>query len=333
MRVYKPDVEKEWMAVHIYYSEPWENFLTESLSPLIMSDEFQNSIDQFFFIRYWEKGPHIRLRLKADKDAFGKFLKPLLSGHINSYLRKYPSHRNDYNAHDMAGWYDNNSIQYLPYEPETVRYGGSSLLPIAEKQFQASSSVVLGILRDNYKDWDYSSILGAGIQLHLSFAYAAGMNESEAQLFFNQVFQNWFPRAYHVYDKNITKEELDKRKEYTLNAFKSNLAAQKNVLIPYVETIWHALKKNEDFEQDFLNDWVISNQQITKEMIGEVDSESFSYPNLFELYKTLKISEQNKRLWSVYDSFIHMTNNRLGIKNQDEGYLAYLMSESFKVIQ
>ncbi|MBL3657009.1 lantibiotic dehydratase C-terminal domain-containing protein [Fulvivirga sediminis] len=330
MRVPELNEEKSWMAAHIYYSEPWENLLIKGLFPLIMSEDFRKSMDQFFFIRFWERGPHIRLRVKGEEKVLEDTLKPLVSAHFNSYFTSYSSKRNGFNEQDISGWYDNNSIQYLSYDPEIVRYGGASLLPLAEKQFQASSFAVLSLLRDNSEEWDYSSALGAGIQLHLSFAFAAGMNEREVLLFFNQVFQNWFPRAYQVYAENITKRELNERKHHTLKVFKSNLDAQKEVLIPHVKTVWQALRRGEGFENDILNDWIISNQKITKEMTNEVNSDRFSFPSLFKVYKTLETSEQNQRLWSVYDSLIHMTNNRLGIRNHDEGYLAYLMYESFK---
>ena len=31
---------------------------------------------------------------------------------------------------------------------------------------------------------------------------------------------------------------------------------------------------------------------------------------------------------AIYSSFVHMTNNRLGLVNWDEGYLAYLIKSS-----
>jgi hypothetical protein len=34
-----------------------------------------------------------------------------------------------------------------------------------------------------------------------------------------------------------------------------------------------------------------------------------------------------QQLWAIYDSYIHMLNNRLGIMNRDEGYLGFLIKE------
>ena len=39
------------------------------------------------------------------------------------------------------------------------------------------------------------------------------------------------------------------------------------------------------------------------------------------------ISPEQQQRWAIYDSYIHMTNNRLGILNRDEGYLGYLIKE------
>ncbi|MGB5931124.1 MAG: lantibiotic dehydratase C-terminal domain-containing protein, partial [Cyclobacteriaceae bacterium] len=36
--------------------------------------------------------------------------------------------------------------------------------------------------------------------------------------------------------------------------------------------------------------------------------------------------------WRIYDSYVHMTNNRLGIQNRDEAYLAYLIKKCLDIM-
>ena len=56
--------DNQYLSFYIFYSEPWKNLLVESVHPLLKKLFDENLINQYFFIRYWEKGPHIRLRLK-----------------------------------------------------------------------------------------------------------------------------------------------------------------------------------------------------------------------------------------------------------------------------
>src|SRR5438874_11952323 len=54
-----------WRSYHLFRAEPWEEFLCTGVRPLV--DELADAglTEGFFFIRYWERGPHIRLRLKT----------------------------------------------------------------------------------------------------------------------------------------------------------------------------------------------------------------------------------------------------------------------------
>ena len=72
------DAQKQWLAAYLYYSGNWEKFLTNSVKPFVEDILDRKLAEQYFFIRYWERGPHIRLRFKGDK--LGKFF-------INKYYQ------------------------------------------------------------------------------------------------------------------------------------------------------------------------------------------------------------------------------------------------------
>ena len=42
-----------------------------------------------------------------------------------------------------------------------------------------------------------------------------------------------------------------------------------------------------------------------------------------------KDTKRKQQLWPVLESYVHMTNNRLGILNKDEPFIAYFIKESF----
>ena len=43
-----------------------------------------------------------------------------------------------------------------------------------------------------------------------------------------------------------------------------------------------------------------------------------------------ELKPEQEQLWRIYARLIHLTNNRLGILNGDEGYLFYSLSKSLE---
>ncbi|MCW3104368.1 MAG: putative Lantibiotic biosynthesis protein [Bacteroidetes bacterium] len=324
--------QNHWLSIYLIYNEPWEKLLTECLNPFAKSIIEKSLAERFFFIRYWEKGPHIRLRFEGKAEDLEK-IKSLAAKVFCDYFIKYPSFREEpawlKSLPEEQQWFPDNSVRYVPYEPETQRYGGPVGLHIAEKQFQSSSSAVLSLIEDS-QDWDYTSALGAAIQLHLSFAYAMGMDLDETLRFFTCTFEGWLPRAYYFFEKDITAEELADRREKTLEAFKSTFEKQKESLVPFHESFWQALLENNEFEQEWLNKWIREMKARSNELKTAQQENTLICPETFGERYPADIPAATRERWILYDSYIHMTNNRLGITNRDEGYLGYIINESLK---
>lgn len=329
--------KNKWLVVYLYYAEPWEDILAKAVKPFAKKMLDQNGVEQFFFIRYWEKGPHIRLRFKGDGKILHQEVKPLLIEHFENYFKNNPSKREEpewlKKATEEQKWYPNDSVQFIEYEPETERYGGEHGILIAEQQFQASSAAILSVIEESLENWDYSRALGGAIQLHLGFGYALGMQLDEMSAFFNRFFENWLSRAYYFFEKDISEEELDKRKKDTLTAFEKNFEEQKEGLLPFFETVWQALNEGQEFEQDWLNQWVTDMKEVGGQLKAIQKDKKLTPPKWYMQKKVDRFSIIQQERWSIYDSYVHMINNRLGIKNRDEAYLGYLIIESVKVLQ
>ncbi|MGF1671449.1 MAG: thiopeptide-type bacteriocin biosynthesis protein, partial [Balneolaceae bacterium] len=121
-------MKHQWLSAHIFYSEPFEGILINGVKPFIEKLKKEKKIEGYFFIRYWERGPHIRLRIKADSHILKDDIKPRLLSYFTEFMRESPSKRNEpkwvQNLTSGKQWYSNNSIQFINYEPETARYGG-----------------------------------------------------------------------------------------------------------------------------------------------------------------------------------------------------------------
>jgi thiopeptide-type bacteriocin biosynthesis protein len=322
--------EKTWLAAYLFRPEPWENFLTTAVERFVETVFENNWSEQFFFIRYWEQGPHIRLRFKGNREILETQLKSRLDEYFHNYFLEFPSQREKpegfENLPPDLRWFPNDSIQYITYEPELERYGGNTGILIAEEQFDASSRAVMAVIRES-DNWDYDRALGAAIQLHLGFAYAMGMNLLETGDFFTSIFQHWFSRAYG-YSPGTAREEINERRDITLAAFNDNFQKQKAILIPYRQTLWNAFIKKTEFEQEWLNRWLRQMGTIREKLKTARLQNKLKIPQWSKPDPGLETPEDRRQIWPILESYIHMTNNRLGILNRDEAFLGYLIKES-----
>ena len=81
-----------------------------------------------------------------------------------------------------------------------------------------------------------------------------------------------------------------------------------NILQPFLKNLWSDLEKGVLFEEEWLNDWIAQCKKLRTTYISTVLSET--------------------KQMEIYRSLMHMTNNRLGILNQDESFLAFLLMKA-----
>lgn len=121
-----------WLYATLYASaERQDELLTgplrRFLAELGSSPAGPGGVDRWFFIRYADPDPHLRLRLHGDQ--------ALLNGVVLPRL------------HDMAGQLAADGLarglRLDSYVPETERYGGPALIGAAEEVFHADSQLVL----------------------------------------------------------------------------------------------------------------------------------------------------------------------------------------------
>ena len=331
------DGKTKWMAAYLYYNEPWETFLVEAVEPYVRTVMKNEIAEQFFFIRYWERGPHIRLRFKAETQIITEILQPNLIEHFQTYFESKPSNRTEPNYPesfpDQFKWVANNSIQFVDYLPEYDRYSGFKGMEVAEKQFMISSQVVLHYLRSKKATWTYDEALGTAIKLHLSFASALGLRGEDMYNFFKFYFQNWLPSSFRYLDKNVNPEDLDRMAVETVSSFVELFESQKEGLVSFHKTLLDALAEGMAFEEEILNYWIMGHQQLKSELDLYYENGLLKKrpDNLKSFYhKANGLTSRQKTIWQIYADLIHMTNNRLGIHNKDEGYISFIILKSLE---
>jgi hypothetical protein len=150
-----------WLSAHVFRHDDLDTLLTEQIGPLGAELAADGLIQRFFYLRYWEGGPHVRVRLQTTT-ANPSRLKSILTERLGAYLRAHPS-RHPVGPSAYAAWsehyakmegrryydrllYAADTIVFSDYVPENDSFGhGRSLLAV-EKNFCDSTEIALRTL-------------------------------------------------------------------------------------------------------------------------------------------------------------------------------------------
>jgi hypothetical protein len=319
-----------WLSTHLFYTDPIDTFLAKAVKNYTDAVINVGAANAFFFIRYQERGPHIRLRVLSDTQVSEEIVRPNIEEHFKNYFKMYPSKRLDPSFHPSAQaseiWLPNNTLQFITYEPEVERYGGEKGLQLAEHQFFISSKTVLEAI---VPKCSYQEIMGTAIKLHLGMAYAVGMSIEKAADFFAEVSAHWLPFA--IARERMTKAQYQHHLEMMQENFEQGFQEQKESMISYHSACWEIFLKEDGFEESYLNDWIKDNRRIGLEYrLAQAQQLLNPRPPDFCMKMQGNIEAEEFELWQYYADFVHLTNNRLGIGNEDGSYLAYLMMRSLE---
>lgn len=194
----------------------------------------------------------------------------------------------------LAGWFEGRGQwQEVAYEPETERFGGPAGLAWAEEYFHVSTRVV--IERLSRETHTYGDAMFDALRMQTMTAFAAGFKREKAAWYFGQLCDLW---AVSFFPNEKGEEKLSVLK----NDFEKNFEPQQGALQAASNALWKALEteKFDKSQPEWLR-WFRGNQLILKEFGENLDK--------------------------VLPSLIHLTNNRLGVNNQDEVYLNYILSK------
>lgn len=146
---------RNWRAIHVHLSDIGltEQFLCEQIVPAVTQRLASGTVAAAFFIRYWERGPHLRLRLR---DAAADVVQDLVSAFtaaIGAYVNPHPPQASDFlpalvaEPGETAGaWIAEGAVLAEDYHPETARYGGPAALAVNEDLFCRSTQLAAHVI-------------------------------------------------------------------------------------------------------------------------------------------------------------------------------------------
>lgn len=309
-------MKRDWHAYHIFYHrfDKQDSLLLDCIAPLVAEVQEKNLCKDWFFIRYWEGGPHIRLRFLDPDPLVETMIHERITDFITAYPPKEEITRDQYYRNhkfdgepvdpDTLPWYPNGSIVKLPYEPEYQRYGGKDAMAISEKIFTYSSEMALKVMGETAGD--LAKRLNLAMDLMILTARCLDVRSEELAGYFKRYADYWGGFL------DQPKEAVQKI-EFTFSKQAERLVKRLAIL-----------EKIHDSQEEV---------PLYRIWVEQLKSAQQSYHQLASEGKLISpISIPNKKgdqtrfaVSAIAFSQIHMTNNRLGLAPPFEHYLGYMI--------
>lgn len=314
-----------WVSFHVHSEPPWERLLKEVVQDII--EQSRGVVfSKFFFVRYWEKGPHLRLRYKTNPDKVNVLKELVFNSFRNDFLKNPPS-KIAINGNQLI---QHGTIIEVPYVPEVIRYGGEHCMSLVEDQFDKSSRIILKLISKNIDSWSYEKAMSYAIILHLTLAYSQGLTVKESHIFFDLISEHWISRSINI-DPRARSQSSNyiQLKNEMLEVFNRASSKQQDFIDSLVSSIWTSLAREGRLEEDIMDEWIREMDMFHSEICELQSSNMLTAPDWYAA-KKIDIEQSKFDRWAILQSLVHMTNNRLGIHNYDESYLAFLICLGLK---
>jgi thiopeptide-type bacteriocin biosynthesis protein len=156
-----------WAAEHV------DTFVTGTLAPMLNHRDW-------FYIRYWETGPHLRVRVRGalDPNPLREAIRRAEHSILDIDPDKYP----------RTTWLPHGDVRETPYVPEVERYGGPAALPVAEDLFCHSTRVAVAVLKSAHAT---SAKVTAAIELAMATTKALGLDRPAAAAWLRMMGASW----------------------------------------------------------------------------------------------------------------------------------------------
>ncbi|WP_330234958.1 thiopeptide-type bacteriocin biosynthesis protein [Streptomyces sp. NBC_00566] len=322
-----------WISLHVFYAANANPVLVHCVRPLVSRLRDQGMLRSWFFIRYWLEGPHIRLRLlPADASTAGEVActaretleaylreRPALyeedrnaSGDLykNMFLAEYSEERWDelYGVDGEMPFRENNSVAPVPYERELARYGGPAGMELAEWHFQESSETVMTLL-DTTNVHVRTVLLGQAAQLTAGLCFALLRGEDAVARFLGRYRTMW---------ETSYQEPSDSQHE----RFDRSYERMKDRLVPRLQHVRDSARGDSSASPTPLERaWLAHCAELRDRVLTLADAGHLTF-------RDGAVPDPEDALAIVLSSYVHMTNNRLGVSILDEIYLSYVICKA-----
>ncbi|WP_269857906.1 lantibiotic dehydratase C-terminal domain-containing protein [Streptomyces sp. RPT161] len=195
-----------WLSAHVFYHGNADQLVTEAVLPMFDELLSQGLLRRRFFLRHWERGPHLRVRLQVEGER-AEWVRSWVQDRITGYLTEHPGpaevdperllaslrklslleHGSDADP-ELHTAEPANTLRWIDYVPELAKYGGPAGVAIAEDVFDVSSMLAGQVLRQVGSD---NARLGIALQLLLITSRSLGLDEAARIVFLRSYQERW----------------------------------------------------------------------------------------------------------------------------------------------
>ncbi|PYC80216.1 hypothetical protein C7C46_13075 [Streptomyces tateyamensis] len=198
--------EPLWLSAHVFHHGTTDQLITEAVLPLVEELRADGLVRRAFFLRHWERGPHLRVRLQVEPQHAAA-LRALVEQRLTGYLAAHPGptdadpeqlgvtlrhlgrleHGGDADP-ELYRPEPPNTVRWIDYRPELAKYGGASGVAVAEDVFDAGSTLAGQVLRQGVND---NARLGVALQLLLLTSRSLDLDEAATAVFLRSYRERW----------------------------------------------------------------------------------------------------------------------------------------------
>lgn len=309
------NTDRVWLSCHVFYHGDADGLVVDLVLPMLDDLLRRELVQRRFFLRHWERGPHVRIRMlvgSRDVDA----VRAEVEARITAHLAEHPGpldvdqgrlqtslnklsvleHGSTANAEVLTAE-PPNVLRWIDYEPESAKYGGPDGVRIAEDVFDVSSLLAGQVLRQVASD---GARLGIALQMLLIACRSLGLDPAARAVFLRSYQERWqgylpdAPRLLSAWAK-----QYEHQRE-TYRALLADLDAGapigKGVGLRWEQTLDDAIRRLRP---------LVENGRVWP---SEVDRGAPAFVAVAALVC----------------QYLHTTNNRMNVRPQGECFVAYL---------
>lgn len=312
----RPAVATRWVSAHLYYHDALDDLLRSAVRPLAGELAAGGLIDGYFFVRYWQGGPHVRLRVLVRDQAEAQPVGRLIEARICRFFARRPS-RAVVRSEDYlrtAAWFaqhefgpgtvdsaaveplqPNNTVRHVGYVPEEDRLGGPAGVAAFEPHFMDSSKLALELIAANLSEQRRT---GRALAMMLLGAAVVIPDPERLARYFRRSYRDWGAR--HAAGEG-TRSEAGWQQSYD---------RQRAQLDDLARRLLDEARPGAGYRLDAISArWVASVSSLRN-----------------------RLTEARLALAPLLFQCLHKHNNRLGITVAEETYLLFLLQRTLTEI-
>lgn len=299
----------EWLSAHIFFNgdarEAGDQVVLGVIAPLSEQLAREHLVDSHFFIRYSEHGQHVRLRVKPRNREARECLLKRLPESIGAMLPREIAGTPRSDLPDGASRTRHPAVIWIPYEPEVHRYGGTAAVTISEHLFCASSRFAQDSL---FVTIPFANRLGLALAVAVVTLSVLLRDTAQAQEVCRLHLSQWAPRDATQF----------------LQRCHFSYERQSSMFQSHVKHVWQWASQAVPEETS------LASLRLSISEAGEA-IERLRKSN--RVHARPRFGDPRLNVMAhLIPSWLHMTNNRLGIWPAEEAFLAYCINESLGTI-